>query len=143
MTTDNTLTYTMITERAKEAAQELTPDLPTKNTLEAWEEFLSELEDFDHSLINEEVENWDWSIYTHFGGKILHVRPQSEINEAEEQFLEYNHGMEVQELCGGFDIWSVQSQIAYHLLINLVTEEVNGLISELTDLAETTIDNLG
>ena len=142
MTTDNTLTYTMITERAKEAAQELTPDLPTTNTLDAWEEFISELEDFDQSLVHEEVENWDWSIYTHYGWKILQLMTPTQVNEAEEQFLEYNHGVEAQDLCGGFDIWTIQSMIAYHLLVNLVTEEVNDLITELTDLAETTISNL-
>lgn len=137
------LTYLEIETRCKDAAKELAPDFPTTNTVEAWESFASELEDFDTYAVHEEVENWDWSIYTHFGWKILHLVEQSKINEAESQWLEYNHGIEVQDLeGGGFDIWSLQSSIAYFVLVSWVEEELQSLIIELQDLAETTLYSL-
>ena len=142
--TGNNLTYREIETRCKDATKELAPDMPTKNTLEAWESFLDELESFDvHEGVNEYVESWDWSIYTHFGWKILHCAPQSMIDDAESAYLELNHGIEVQELEGGtFDIWSLQSSIAYFVLVNMVQDELNGLIQELIELAETQIDNM-
>ena len=140
---DNTLTYREIETRCKDAAKELAPAMPSTNTLEAWESFLEELESFDvYEGINEYVESWDWSIYTHFGWKILHCVPQSMIDDAESTFLEYNHGIEVQELAGGFDIWSLQSSIAYFVLIQWVQEELSGLIQELIELAQNEIHNM-
>lgn len=142
--TDNNLTYSEIESRCKDAANELAPDMPTTNTLEAWESFLDELEGWDiYEGVNECVESWDWSIYTHFGWKILHCVPQSMIDDAENTFLEYNHGIEVQVLEGGFDIWSLQSSIAYFVLVAWVQDESSRLIQELIELAQDTIDNMG
>ena len=142
--TGNNLTYREIETRCKDAAKELAPDMPTTNTVEAWESFLSDLEDFDAYQVHEYVESWDWSIYTNFGWKILHCVPQSMIDDAESTFLDLNHGIEVQDLNGGcFDIWSLQSSIAYFVLVNMVQDELNGLIQELIELAETQIGNMG
>ena len=137
------LTYSEIETRCKDAAKELAPDFPTTNTVEAWEAFASELEDFDTCAVHEEVGDWDWTIYTHFGWKILHLVGQSKIDDAESQWCEYNHGIEVQDLEGGcFDIWSIQSALAYFVLVAWVEEELQSLITELQDLAETTIENM-
>lgn len=141
--TDNSLTYSEIETRCKEAAKELTPSLPTENTIEAWEAFEQELEDFDTNQVWEHVEGWDWSIYTNFGWKILHTVPQSRIDDAESQWLEFNHGMEVQDIAGGFDIWTIQSSIAFHVLIAWVGEEIQSLIVELQEVADMAIQNLG
>jgi len=130
MRNDNPLTYKTIIDRCKRESNEGLPDLPKTSTVEAWEGYLDSLEDFDvFAFCYETVEQWDWMIYTHYGWKILHALPQSYIDEAESQFLDLNSGMSIEDTCGGtFDIWSIQSQIAYHACVDLLSEQVQTTI---------------
>ena len=139
---ENTLTYNDIRTRCNQLAMEIAPDLPMENTLSAWECFVDQLDhlrDDGYSLVLESVESTDWAIYTHYGWKILHAVPQDCINNAESQFLEFNSGTTFED---GFDIWSLQSQIAFHVLVAMVQESLDTILDEINELAQTQIQNL-
>jgi len=139
---ENTLTFNDIRTRCNQLAMDIAPDLPRENTLQAWECFadqLDNLRDDSFGLVLESVESTDWAIYTHYGWKILHAVPQECINDAESQFLELNSGMTFDD---SFDIWSLQSQIAFHVLVAMVQESIEEILEELNELAQTQIDNL-
>lgn len=139
---ENTLTYNDIRTRCNQLAMDIAPDLPKENTLFAWECFADQLDDLrddSFSLVIEAVESTDWAIYTHYGWKILHAVPQDCINAAESQFLEFNSGMTSDD---GFDIWSLQSQIAFHVLVAMTQESLDEILGELNELAQTQIENL-
>ena len=143
---ENPITYKTVRDRCQSIAMELTPDMPTTNSVDAWESFieqLNELQDDSYSQVLESVESTDWAIYTHYGWKILHAVPQDVINDAESQYLELTAGLTVEDTCGGcFDIWSLQSAIAFHVLVAMVQEALDTAINELLDLAQTQLDNL-
>ena len=143
---DNSISYKDIIDRCDSMAREATPDFPKVNTYDAWESFQADVESIQedsYSLAIELVENIDWSIYTHFGWKILHALPQHAIDDAESQWLDLNSGLTIDETCGGtFDIWSLQSAIAFHALVNLTVESIEALAGELLDLAETEMAGL-
>lgn len=143
---ENSISYKDIIDRCESMAREATPDFPKVNTYDAWESFKDEIEstlEDSYSLAIELVENTDWAIYTHFGWKILHALPQSEIDDAESQWLDLNSGLTIEETCGGtFDIWALQSAIAFHALVSLTVESIEALCGELLDLAETTLEGL-
>jgi len=143
---ENTLTYKEVRDRCKDIAMELTPDMPTTNSVDAWESFntqLDHLRDDSYSQVLEAVESTDWAIYTHYGWKILHAVPQDLINDAESQYLDYNAGLAIEETCGGcFDIWSLQSAIAFHVLVAMVEDSLSTILDELQDMAQTQLDNM-
>ena len=143
MTNDSPITYKAIIDRCKGDAIEGLPDFPKAGDVDSWENYVNELDDFDvFDYCHETVGNWDWSIYTHYGWKILHALPQSIIDDAEQQFLDINGGMAIEDTCGGmFDIWTIQSQIAYHACVALLTEQVQETVEELRAVAQTSIDN--
>ena len=94
-------------------------------------------------LVKVIVDSTDWAVYTHYGWKILHALPQSYINQAEEAYLEFNGDLTLNESCGGcFDVWNMQSAIAFHALVILTQESLDDCLSELEELAQTQIDNL-
>ena len=156
----NPITYKIVRDRCQSIAMELSPDMPTvadkmsfnnpqeykAALVEAWQDFVEQMEHLNndgYSLVLEAVESTDWAIYTHYGWKILHAVPQDVINDAESQYLEFNAGLTIEDTCGGcFDIWSLQSAIAFHVLVAMVQEYLDTAIDELLDLAQTQLDNL-
>jgi len=131
-----TIHFRNVDQRCKEAARDLAPSLPTSGTFKAWEAFLNVCENWD-VLAHEEVEHWDWSIYTHYGFKILEVMPQDEINEAESRWREWSGG-ELNESDGPYEL---ASAVAYFLLVARVESELHALLAEMKELAEQEIEN--
>ena len=143
---ENSISYKDIVDRCESMARDATPYFPKVNTYDAWESFKDEIEsalEDSYSLALELVENTDWAIYTHFGWKILHALPQSAIDDAESRWLEFNSGLTIEETCGvTFDIWALQSAIAFQALVNLTVESIEALAGELLGLAELELSNL-
>jgi hypothetical protein len=139
-------TYTALIERCKSSAIDLTPELPkaplgatNEDVIDLWEAFISDLEGLDvHHLASEDVDGWDWTIYTHYGAKIVGVTPIHELHEAEGQWLERQAGSELDENFGFYEYGSFLGAI---ICENMVVEAINTLIEELIDLAQTVIDN--
>ncbi|MAI35070.1 MAG: hypothetical protein CMM07_25810 [Rhodopirellula sp.] len=135
-----TLTYKAISERCANAALELTPDFPKTGTLEAWIDFQNECEALDaHVLAWGEVDGWDWSIYTHYGIKIVDLMPQSDLNDAEAQWHDMDGPSCIDE---SFGVYEFASKVAYFYLVSQVTEHIEALKEELIDMAQGQIDNL-
>ncbi len=131
------LTYREIDARCKAAAQELCPELPETGTLEAWESFYDDLDALDVSAF-EEVDGWDWAIYTHYGFAILEAMDSPSIHDAEARWHEFG-GLESQD--DSFGPYEFAAQVAYHLLVMRVEEELYALAEELKELAQNEIDN--
>jgi hypothetical protein len=130
----------MLTKRAKESALERLPAMPTKSTLEAWEDFRQALEEVEPSdCAHEEADSWDWVIYH---GKALALcanLPTSVVSEAEAQAIE----------CGGIDeafesggLGGVACLVAYWIIYQAVSEAIEEARQELLGLAQGQIDNL-
>lgn len=137
------LTYKTIIDRCNAAALEHIPSLPTENNLGIWEAFYDDLEalrDDVSEIAWQEVDSWDWSIYTHYGLKIVGALNSQELTEAEESFLD----------CGGlenldsstFGVYEIAHKVAFHALIAFMTEALESAIDELQELASDKIDQL-
>lgn len=134
--------YQDIIKRCKDSVVEYVPDMPKTNTLEAWENYISELESlgdeiYDHA--HRDVESWDWTIYTHYGFKILDALPLEVNQQAESDFFELWGSEPIDTLN---DPWDMASRIAYFALLYLWQDEAQEIVSELKELAENQIENL-
>lgn len=138
-----TITYKDIVERCKDAAKDLISDLPKENTLENWESFISDLEtlcDEAYEKASEEVDSWDWCIYTYKGFEVYDALSSPEQGEAEQEW----------EDCGGYETAKDQSQgpyeiacaIAYFALARMLAEEIESACDDLIELANNQIENL-
>lgn len=134
------ITYKQIMDRCAEAAREHTPALPTSNTIEAWEEFNDALEALDaYDIAHEEVDGWDWSIYTHYGMKIVDLIPQDDLNDAEAQWHEMDGPSGIDE---SFGVYEFASKVAYFYLVAQVVQQIEALVEVLQEMAQHEIDNL-
>lgn len=140
--TDN-LTYKTILDRCKTDVLEYLPDLPKENTVEAWESFIEELEAWrDDSLYesaSESVGYWDWTIYTHYGIKILDTLPLEVCQQAESDFFDTWGSEPIDSLN---DPWDMARRIAYFALLNTWQECAEECVEELLELANNQLENL-
>lgn len=137
-----TVKYYEIVERCKGDCLELLPDLPKENTLEAWESFLDAVElvrEDLHCHASEIAQNWDWSIYTHFGVKILYGLPMEIERQAEEEFFECWGHEPINSLIDSFDM---ASRIAGFALEITFREVFEGMAQDLEELATNQIENM-
>ena len=136
-----TVKYFEIVERCKGDIKEILPELPKQNTCEAWESFLDELETMrDNSPEHaSEVQNWDWSIYTHYGIKILYGLPLEIERQAEQEFFDVWGSEPISTLNDAFDM---ASRIAGFALEIIFRETLEEMAQELIEMAETQLENM-
>ena len=135
------LTYKTILGRCRDDVLEHLPDLPKENTLQAWSLFLVDLwrEEDLHEKAIESVDSWDWTIYTHYGFKILETLPLHDCQQAESDFM-YVWGSETIDTLN--DPWDMASRIAYFALLNIWQEVAQECVEELIELAQNQIENM-
>jgi hypothetical protein len=134
------VTYSEIKARCKRAALEYLPAMPKANFLEWWQAYETELEEFDiYQAAIEEVDHWDWTIYTHYGVKILDLLPSYVTNEAESQFFDCFGSEPISTLNDHYDL---ASRIAYFALLIMMQEALEELRQELTELTQAQIENM-
>ena len=137
------LTYKTILDRCKSDVLEYTPGLPTTNNLESWQDYIDTLEAWrDDSLYEhatQSVESWDWSIYTHFGFKILETLPLEVERDAEQSFMDIWGSETIDTLNDPYDM---ASRIAYFALVNIWQEVAQECVEELIELAQNQIENM-
>jgi hypothetical protein len=134
--------YRDITERCKSSAIDMLPDMPTKNDLDSWEVYadkLDRLRDESYDVVHQEVDSWDWTIYTHYGIKILDCLPLHDCQQAEFDFFDVWGSEPIETLN---DPWDMASRIAYFALCNMLREALESAIDECLELAETQIENM-
>ena len=130
--------YKQIQNRCENAARELTPDFPTKSTPETWGDFLDELEGADVAeMVWQEIDSWDWTIYTHYGMKIVDSMYNSELCEAEARWHEMDGPSTID---GSFGVYEFASKVAYYHLETVLTEKLDALIEELKEIANDELD---
>jgi hypothetical protein len=137
--TDTKITYTEIQKRAARDAQDRAPNMPTENTVEAWEAFMIAVEEMDIGEISFECAEWDWVIYYHRAMELCLAVPTSVLSEAEGQYHD----------CGGheidrdsFGLYEIASRVAFYIVSSEIAEAVDTLKDELIDLAQTQLDNM-
>ena len=136
-----TIKYRDILERCKGDIAEILPGLPKENTCEAWERFRDDLEAIreDSHCYAGDVDAWDWSIYTHYGIKILYGLPMEIEQQAESDFFDCMGSQPIDSLNDAFDM---ASRIAYHALWIIFRDTLEEMAQELIDLAETQLENM-
>lgn len=135
-----TITYKAIIERVEYDVKEYTPNLPTTNTIEAWEAFMDEcevLQEDAHVKARESVDSWDWSIYTYKGFQVYDALSSQEQNDAESEYWDCNQG------CFEGSPYELGAGIAYFALVRMWAEECYRQCDDLIELAQNQIDNLG
>ena len=135
---DDTISWKAIDERCKRAALEMLPDLPTANTLEAWQDFESALEsavDDARDSAWQEVESWDWAIYTWCGMEIIRTLDSSELSDAEQEWADCNSG-------APDGVYEYASQVAFFALVRKLQEAVESAADDLRELAANQVGNL-
>ena len=137
-----TIKYCDIVERCKGDTAEILPGLPKENTYDAWEKFLADLEEIredSYCHAGEEIQHWDWAIYTHYGIKILYGLPMEIEQQAESDFFDCMGGQPIDSLNDAFDM---ASRIAGFALEIIFRETLEKMAQELIELAETQLENL-
>jgi hypothetical protein len=134
--------YSDIIERCKSSALEMLPDMPAKNDLDSWEDYrdaLESLRDESFDVVSQEVDSWDWTIYTHYGIKILEALPLHDCQQAESDFMDCWGSEPIETLN---DPWDMASRIAYFALCNMLREALESAIDECLELAGNQIENM-
>lgn len=134
--------YRDIVARCKSDISEIMPALPKTNTVDAWQEFIEEVESLQedsYQHASESVQHWDWAIYTHYGIKILYGLPLEIERQAESEFFDCMGSEPIDSLNDAFDMASRIADFALEIIFRETLEEV---AQELKEIAENQIDNL-
>lgn len=137
-----TVKYMDIVTRCKSGISEIMPSLPKTNTADAWQEFIDEVESIEgesYQHASESVQHWEWSIYTHYGIKILYSLPLEIERQAESEFFDCWGSEPIDSLSDAFDM---ASRIALFALEIIYRETLDEVVQELKELAENQIENL-
>jgi len=136
---DITITYKAIQDRALEDAKERMPEFPTENTVDAWDRFISELDDLDaHEIAHESCE-WGWVIYYARALELCQAVPSSVLHDAESQW---------HDMCGpdgiddSFGLYEMACQLAAIIVIDEIAQAVDTVRDELLELANNQLENL-
>ena len=134
------INYRNLEARAKDAALEYMPAMPKQNTLEAWQEYVNELEAVDsYECAHESADSWDWVIYYEMALQLCCVLPSSIVGQAEQMAQEYG-GIKQAFEHGG--LAGVACLVAYWVCHEAVQCAVEAARDELLELAEGQIENL-
>ena len=129
---DMTITYKAIRDRAESDAREYMPDLPTENTLTAWESFQQAVEDQDAMEIAHESCEWDWVIYYHRAMELCQAVPSAVLHEAESEFEDMG-GTEYMPSVG---LYEIAFRLAAIIVTREIIEAVERVKDEMIDMAE-------
>jgi len=134
---DMTITYKAIRDRARQDAQDRAPDYPKKGTVEAWESFQFDVEAMDAFEIAHESSEWDWIIYYHRAMELCQAVPRDVLDDAESEWHDMGAYMGDQ-----FGLYEFAVQLAAIIVQREIMEAVESLKEELIDMAETQLDNM-
>lgn len=138
------ITYRAIRERIESTAKEIIENhcsFPTESS--QWESYQSELEsllDEAHDYAHEDVDSWDWAIYTYKGFQVFDALNGQEQREAESLFEDiggYQTAADMQQ--GPYEIGCT---MAFHWLAQELTSEIERQCEELIDLCQNQLDNM-
>jgi hypothetical protein len=96
-----TLTLKQIDDRCEQAAKDIVESC--------------ECEDDIYDAVWQEIDSWDWIIYTRYGMEIVQRMSNDELSSAEEQWRELSG-----EIDESFGIYKLASQLAFFFLLDKV-----------------------
>lgn len=140
------ITYRAIRERIETTAKEIVAGatrFPTESTFDLWESYQYEIEnlmDESHDHAHEEIDSWDWAIYTYMGFQVYDALSGSEQTEAESLFEEcegYQTAADMEQ--GPYEIGCA---MAFHWLVQELASEIQSQCEELIDLCQNQLDNM-
>lgn len=108
---------------------------------EQWESYQSELESLSeesYDKAHEEVDSWDWAIYTYQGFQVYDALSGSEQTEAENAYWDVNSGHNMQDTTP----YEMGCAMAYLWLAQELANEIERQCEELIDLCQTNLDNM-
>jgi hypothetical protein len=108
------------------------PELPTENTLVAWESFQQDVESLDAMEIAHESCEWDWVIYYNRAMELCQAVPSAVLHEAESEFDDMG-GTENMTSVG---LYEIAFRLAAIIVTREVAEAVETVKDELIDMAE-------
>lgn len=136
------ITCAKVDERIKSAAKEIVEanaPFPRESSLETWQEYSDNLgscieEARDHAW--QEVDSWDWAIYTYQGFQVYDCLWSEDQTQAEDEYWEYN------ETVNGLTPYELGAGIAFFALVNMLAQEIEKQCEELQELAQDKIYQL-
>lgn len=136
------ITYAAIIKRIESSAKEIieaqAPFLK-EDTIESWEASLKALEAcFDNSrdMAWEEIDSWDWVIYTYQGFLVYDCLPDDLQTQCEEEYWERN------DFVKGESPYDIGAEMAFFALVSLLTQEIERQCEDILELAQNKMENL-
>jgi hypothetical protein len=134
------INYRNLQARAKSEALEYMPATPQLNTLEAWQEYIDQLEAIEsYDLAHESADSWDWVIYYGMALQVCSVMPSSVVSRAEEMVSD----------CGGVEdaferggIAGVACAVAHWVCFDAIQCAIETAQEELLEMAQAQMQNL-
>ena len=136
------ITYTAVIKRIEYSAKEIIGaqvPFPKENTIEALEAFQEALEaclDNSRDVAWEEIDSWDWSIYTYQGFLVYDCLPSDLQTQCENEYWDCNGDVK------GESPYELGASMASFALVSLLTEEIERQCEELLELAQNQMENL-
>ena len=130
------ITYVKVMARVESAAEEIikaSAPFPKENTVEAWEAYQEALEaclDNSRDMAWEEVDSWDWMIYTYQGFQVYDCLWGEDQAQAEQEFWECNEGIK------DVSPYYLGAGIAFFALVSKLTQEIERQCEEMQELAQ-------
>jgi len=133
-----TITYKAIRERAAQVAQEYMPDFPKESTFESWVSFQRDVESLDAFEIAHESCEWDWVVYYHRAMELCQAVPSDVLHDVELEYADLFSTVDPDQ----FGLYEFAFRLAAIIVTREIEEAVESLKEEMIDLAETQLDNL-
>lgn len=138
------ITYRAIRERIESSAKDIIEsqcNFPTESS--QWEAYQSELETLmeeAHDNAQEEVDSWDWVIYTYKGFQVFDALNGQEQAQAEFLFADCDGYQTATDLKHG--PYEMGCTMAYLWLAQELASEIQSQCDELIDICQTNLDNM-
>ena len=138
------ITYRAIRERIETTAQEIIEsqcNFPTESS--QWETYQTELETLmeeAHDNAQEEVDSWDWVIYTYKGFQVFDALNGQEQREAESLFEDIGGYQTAADMEQG--PYEIGCAMAYLWLAQELASEIQSQCEELIELCQNNLDNM-
>lgn len=138
------ITYHAIRERIESTAKEIIEEhcnFPTEPS--QWESYQSELESlsdesYDHA--HQEIDSWDWAMYTYKGFQVFDALSGSEQAEAESLFEDCDGYQSAADMQHG--PYEMGCTMAYLWLAQELAREIQSQCEDLINLCQTNLDNM-
>ena len=130
---EGSITYTRIQQRAKQDALEYMPDFPKDS--DGWQDFSDTVDSIEAYDVAHESCEWDWVIYYGRALELCQAVPTSVLHDAESELEDLGYEPEI-------GLYETATRIAAQIVIREIADAVEQIKEELLEVAATAIDNM-